>query len=355
LAKEFEVGLVVPKKWLAMGRTLHIDDWTKRPEPLQKVRVFGITTLFLGNGGKYFYNPFSLFWTFLKFRPDIVYVEEELWTPSAFQLVFFARLFRTKRKAIFTWENLELPLAWWQNKIKRSVLSSVDTVICGNSEAKGLVDVYLKQVGLKAKMFVNPQFGVDVTHFKPGRKDRILQRRIRSFNIGFVGRFVESKGIDTLIEALSLLPEDCRLLLVSTTRLTQQFKSLAEKYGVSKRIKVIEGKPHQELPKYLKEMDVLVLPSKTTPTWKEQFGRVLIEAMACKVPVIGSSSGAIPEVIGKAGLIFEEKNAKDLAEKILSLKKRPELLKSLGEAGYSRVKRKFTHEKVVLGLAKLLR
>jgi len=83
-------------------------------------------------------------------------------------------------------------------------------------------------------------------------------------------------------------------------------------------------------------MDVLVLPSKTMPTWKEQFGRVLIEAMACQVSVIGSSSGAIPEVIGKAGLVFKEGNAADLRAKIEQLKSSPKVRKELAQKGYRR-------------------
>ena len=62
--------------------------------------------------------------------------------------------------------------------------------------------------------------------------------------------------------------------------------------------------PLNDVPRHLRALDALVLPSESTPLWKEQFGHVLIEAMACGVPVVGSDSGAIPEVIGEAGLLF---------------------------------------------------
>jgi len=108
------------------------------------------------------------------------------------------------------------------------------------------------------------------------------------------------------------------------------------------------GIPHQDLSKYLSLMDVLVLPSKTMPTWKEQFGRVLIEAMACQVSVIGSSSGAIPEVIGKAGLVFKEGNAADLRAKIEQLKSSPKVRKELAQKGYRRVLDNYTFEKIAV-------
>jgi glycosyltransferase involved in cell wall biosynthesis len=91
-------------------------------------------------------------------------------------------------------------------------------------------------------------------------------------------------------------------------------------------------------------MDVLVLPSDTHKGWKEQFGRVLIEAMACQVPVIGSSSGAIPEVIGEAGLIFPERDHHALAAALERLQANPALRADLAQQGRDRVLRHFTNQ-----------
>ncbi|HEV2352696.1 MAG TPA: glycosyltransferase family 4 protein, partial [Puia sp.] len=98
------------------------------------------------------------------------------------------------------------------------------------------------------------------------------------------------------------------------------------------------------VPDYLNCMDVLVLPSLTTPTWKEQFGRVLIEAQACEVPVVGSDSGAIPEVIGKAGLIFPESDAQGLKGHLQRLAASPSLGKKLGRQGRQRILNLFTNQ-----------
>ncbi|MFH1895940.1 MAG: glycosyltransferase [bacterium] len=352
LAKKFKVGLVVPKKWEAMGRKLQITNDELR---MTNFKTFRLGTFLSGNGGKYFYNPFSLFLVFLKFKPEILYVEEEPWTPSAFELLFLAKLFRVKRKVIFSWENLDLPLAGWQRFVKKFVLTGVDLVVCGNSEAKKLIENYLGWKSWRHRktcVFVNAQFGVDTKRFVSSSV--ITHPSPDKFVIGFVGRFVSAKGIDTLIEALSLLPKDCRLLLVSTTKLPDRFLDLAKRHKVLNRIQVVESKPHQELPQYLNQMDVFVLPSKTTPSWKEQFGRVLIEAMACGLPVIGSSSGAIPEVVGSAGLTFEENNPSDLAKKIKKLKDLPKLCQELSQKALKKATTFYTHKAVVDRLTSIL-
>ncbi len=104
--------------------------------------------------------------------------------------------------------------------------------------------------------------------------------------------------------------------------------------------------PPTDVAATMRRLDVLVLPSSTTPVWKEQFGRVLVEAMACRVAVIGSDSGAIPEVVGGAGMIFPEGNAAALCEKLSELIRTPALREQLAEAGYQRVLANYTQERI---------
>ena len=100
------------------------------------------------------------------------------------------------------------------------------------------------------------------------------------------------------------------------------------------------------MPAFFASIDVLAVPSRTTPTWKEQFGRVLVEAMACQTPVIGSDSGEIPHVIGDAGLIFAEGDAQALASHLLRLASDPALRADLGRRGRARALAHFTHERI---------
>src|SRR5436305_9013059 len=96
----------------------------------------------------------------------------------------------------------------------------------------------------------------------------------------------------------------------------------------------------------MQKMDVFVLPSLTRPNWKEQFGRVLVEAMACETPVIGSRSGEIPRVIGDAGLLFQEGNVQELAARVRRLLDDPTLYAQLAAQGRQRVLERYTQERI---------
>jgi glycosyltransferase involved in cell wall biosynthesis len=121
---------------------------------------------------------------------------------------------------------------------------------------------------------------------------------------------------------------------------------MAVRLKVLDRIRWVPATDQDQIPDYLNCMDVLVLPSLTSPMWKEQFGRVLIEAQACEVPVIGSSSGAIPEVIGNPELIFKEGSVDDLACLLKKMESSIGQRKKLGVLGRRRVLNHFTNKKI---------
>ena len=119
-----------------------------------------------------------------------------------------------------------------------------------------------------------------------------------------------------------------------------------KRYQLSDKVNFLGAIPHKEIPSYMNTFDVLVLPSITTKNWKEQFGRVLVEAMLCKKVVIGSDSGEIPFVIGNTGIIFEENNPYALKDALLRLIKNPLLYKHLSIQGYNRAKDLYTWKAV---------
>ncbi|MEM9768826.1 MAG: glycosyltransferase, partial [Cyanobacteria bacterium P01_D01_bin.71] len=174
------------------------------------------------------------------------------------------------------------------------------------------------------------------------------------FVVGFVGRFVEEKGLLTLMQALGQLKaqgQPWKCLLLGRGPLKADLQKQAVALGISDRIRWVESVPHDDVPRYINLMSALVLPSETTYKfktmtsvgWKEQFGHVLIEAMACQVPVIGSDSGEIPHVIGDAGLVFPEGNADELANRIRILLESPETRTDFSKRGYDLAMEQYTN------------
>lgn len=140
------------------------------------------------------------------------------------------------------------------------------------------------------------------------------------FTIGFVGRLAAEKGVFDLLDAFSALDDDSQLLYVGDGPDRRKLENLACERGLKDRVAFAGLAPRDRLGKYYDRMSVLVLPSRSTPTWKEQFGVVLAEAMVLGIPVIGSSSGAIPEVVGEAGFIFPEGDVASLTERLQTLR-----------------------------------
>ena len=95
------------------------------------------------------------------------------------------------------------------------------------------------------------------------------------------------------------------------------------------------------MPQVYNLADVCVLASIPTPTWQEQFGMVLIEAMACGVPVIGTHFGGIPWVIGNDGILVPPRDPTSLANAIQGLLEKKEVREDLSRRGRERVKKQF--------------
>ena len=164
--------------------------------------------------------------------------------------------------------------------------------------------------------------------------------------MGYIGRLVEPKGLTLLIEALPDLPDLCQVVFIGHGPMKSELEELAKSLDVANRVIFKEAIPPQDVPLEMQKMDVFVLPSLTRSNWMEQFGRVLIEAMACETPVIGSNSGEIPRVIDGAGLIFPEGNAKELSRSIRKLLDYPELYAQLATKGRQRVLEHYTQEHI---------
>lgn len=162
------------------------------------------------------------------------------------------------------------------------------------------------------------------------------------FVVGYIGRFVPEKGVDVLLRAAAMLPGRYILALEGAGPCEGQLRALAEELELRNRVRWLGRIPSEQVPRYMSAYDALVLPSRGLPVWQEQFGRVLPEGMLCGTPVVGSSCGAIPDVIGEAGLIFPENDAAALAERLRELGEDDVLRADMVQRGYERARREFT-------------
>ena len=202
---------------------------------------------------------------------------------------------------------------------------------------------------LVAKGFAKPvqivPFGVDLEAFRPAAT--IRKRSDRGLTIGFVGRMLPGKGLNVLADALDKLgAEPWQLLVVGDGSERAEFERRLAASGLLNRAQFTGAIRFDRVPDYFRDLDVLVIPTQTTKRIREQFGRVIVEAMASGIPVIGSTCGAIPEVIGDAGLVFPEGDADALARALRQLLSDDSLRERLARAGRKRVEQHYSWERV---------
>ena len=158
-----------------------------------------------------------------------------------------------------------------------------------------------------------------------------------------------------MIRACAQLKDDYRLILLGAGPGRATLIQLATECGLGNRLTVLPWMPSTEFPNFLHTLDTLVLPSISKPNWIEQFGRVLVEAMACGVPVVGSTCGEIPNVIGDAGLIFPEGEVEALAQTLRRLQTDSTLRAELQRKGRQRVLERFTQKRIAEETVKVYR
>ena len=187
--------------------------------------------------------------------------------------------------------------------------------------------------------------GVDVARFKPDADARARVRASYGWRdgtpvVGFVGRFVEQKGLQLLMDALERLQTPWRALLVGGGPLESDVREWSRRHG--DRVRIETSVAHDDVPAYLNAMDLLCAPSQTTPQWREQFGRMLIEAFACGVPVVASDSGEIPHVVADAGLVVAERDIAGWTDAIGRLIGDQSMRVGLADRGRSRAETVFS-------------
>ncbi len=203
------------------------------------------------------------------------------------------------------------PLLFWYHR------KNVSGVSGSNSEALLNIKNINKKIAVRLIFW-----GVDLKKFfeknRNACREKLGIKKEIKF-LGYAGRLIAEKGLDDLI--YTIVKTDYCLMLVGDGDHKNRLVKIVDDLNLKNRIFFYKNVKHGELVDFYNAMDILVLPSKTVPQWKEQYGRVLVEAMACGLPVIGSSSGAIKEVLlgYPKGLIFKEGDVDDLVEKIKNI------------------------------------
>jgi glycosyltransferase involved in cell wall biosynthesis len=336
-----ELQLLVPDRWMHHGASRE-DHWRvpDRPDHPDFLYLEGKVALPWAGPAQFYLHWYPELKRILRdFKPDIIDLWEESWgLCSAHACWLRNRVLPGAKIVLETEQNLNRRLPPPFELFRSYSLRNADWVI-GRSEQAVQV---AREKGYRGPATVVPN-AVDAELFRP--MDREACRRdlkLSGFVVGYVGRLVERKGLMDAIEAIKRCPEPVNLLLAGSGPQREELEGRAKALGVTGRVRFVAGMAMEEVPRLMNALDVLILPSRTIPTWKEQFGRVIIEAHACGIPVIGSDSGAIPEVIGPGGLTFPEGQIVAFAEAIMTLATNAAKATDLGRIGRERVGSHFT-------------
>lgn len=320
----------------------------------EKNWLINLKPVFPMNPHRIFYNPLKLFGLLSNKKWDVIYISGEPEWILTLEITFLCKLLLSKPKIIIqSFRNIDF--AETNFPYKFAILSKfTDLFVRRNAFGIICMGETIKQSYAKSsKSFLDTKlyvigFGFDTKFFCKKNNQKLSSK----VSLGFVGRIEEEKGIRTFYDAIKSIKEEVRIIIAGNGSRAEWLELQLKKLGIE--YEFIKNAQTQDMPNIYSEIDILIVPSLTTKNWKEQFGRVIPEAMACETAIIGSNSGEIPYVIGDAGLVFREGNSEDLLNKINYLLNDPEKLIELKMKGRERVIQKFSVEAVANGFLNIL-
>jgi glycosyltransferase involved in cell wall biosynthesis len=287
------------------------------------------------------YDPRPVISALRRHRPHLIDLNHEPYSVACAEILTLCRLYAPQAPIVLEtcqniFHNYPAPFKWFEQRAFRRVAAAK---ICSETVREVLV-----AKGFQKPVAIIP-FGVNTEAFsRPHMAERDPNQPL---TIGFVGRMLPGKGLNVLSEALGLLaPEKWKLLVVGDGPERASFESSLAARGLLARARFTGAVSYEQVPEFFKQIDLLIMPTETTDRIREQFGRVLVEAMAGCIPVIGSTCGAIPEVIADAGLIFPEGDAQALAEAMRRTLSDAELRERCSMLGKARVDENYTWDVV---------
>ena len=347
----------------------------------EKGRIIYINPYFAGNGSLYFYE-----YRFKKelraIKPDIIFIDEEPWSLSALQTVYFSSIFKPLI-LFYTKQNIYKRYPFPFNQTQKYIFHSAVKGVAVSRECETI----LRRHGFNKNINLLPH-AVDTANFCRKESNKLRgQMGLKGFIFGYIGRLTREKGLLTLLEASYILKnrqvspsplpiamlrsngspsspqrgegwgeEGFKILIVGDGYLKNEMNMFISKRGLEDIVIIHPSVPHNSVSEYLNCIDTFILPSMTTTRWKEQFGRVIIESLSCGVPVIGSDSGAIPELISDTGggIIFPQGNAEVLSEKMSQIMNNHDLRFQVIEKGERSVRERYSIKAVAQQLYQIL-
>lgn len=318
-----------------------------------KFKVFPVRSYFGTHNSIRIFHSGDLRKALAQIRPDVVLLEQEPYSLSTFQVMREKQRFGFKT-LLFTFQNIFKKYPPPFSIIESRNLKLADVLLAGNEDARS---VWQKKGMPVEKICVIPQVGVDFDEFfASGKVIAKTRLGVTGFVIGYAGRFVEEKGVHVLLEALCYLKDlPLTLALAGKGPYRNHLESQIQTLGLNDRVTFVKGLTHERMPEFMNSLDVLVLPSLARKHWREQFGHVLIEAMACGIPCIGTATDPINAVIGDGGLTFPMGDAKQLAEHIRLMYTSPLTRERFSQQAIRRVERHYTNDVIALQLEEIIR
>jgi glycosyltransferase involved in cell wall biosynthesis len=328
------VTIVLPQRWTTeYGKTLRPARW-----PRFQGRLLPVPVRLAGSIPLHFYRA-RLGRIFERERPDAIYVHNEPYAAATYQVFRASRGLDDVPLGFYSAQNLlkryPWPVSSWERYVYKhaSFACPVTSAVAGVLEAKGY----------RRRSEVLP-LGVDTDLYSPEGGGDPVRRARDGLTVGLVGRIAPGKGVETLLQALGQLPDaQVCAVIVGDGPGAKALKLRATRMGLDNRLTWTGYIAHEQMPRLYRTMDVLAVPSRSLPRWREQFGRVVIEALACGVPVVTSDSGELPRLMSTTGggWTFPEGDASALAALLGQLARHPEMLARPSQAGRRAVVKQF--------------
>jgi glycosyltransferase involved in cell wall biosynthesis len=301
-SRNIDVHLLVPERWHQFGRTIAADP---PDDPGVTVHVLPISLSHAGPMTWYLHFYPGLRGLINRIRPDVIHLWEEPWSAVALQATLL------KGRAALVMEvdqNILKRLPPPFEAIRRFVLRRTAHVLSRSPDSTAVV---------RARGYDGPVsaigYGVDQATFRPRCALRPKGTRENGLRIGYVGRVVEEKGLDDALDAMARARSHVTLAIMGEGPYEVRLRERARQLGLADRVSFEGWGPPAEVARFMSRLDVLVLLTRTTKSVREQFGRVIVEAQSCGVPVIGSSCGSIPSVIAEGGWVVPERSPEAIA------------------------------------------